>query len=504
MKNIFSFLPVITLVFSTAALSQAVNLDPAFGTGGMVIETAPEDAGYANRVLIQPDGKILIAGINSFSPMFFCIVRYNADGTRDLSFGTDGLVKTDVGEPANDGISDMVLQPDGKIVAMGSVFIGGNYQTVVARYNTDGSLDSGFDSDGITYVDLGSGSDPAEAIGLQPDGKIVFAQGYYTVFSIVRLNQDGTIDLSFDTDGVLQTSFGGFGDSPFDLAMQADGKMVVVGNSYDVILEELLIGVARYNTDGTLDNTFSGDGQLMTQVGTGSVQINKLVIRPGGEIAVGGSVETINNLDGLVYQFLSDGTTDLSFGAAGKTIFNYEDYTTQSMALQDDGKLVLATLMGSLDDDFVVVRLNEDGALDNTFSDDGYVVVNLDDNVGSAASDVAIQSDGKIVATGGAEGSLMTIRLTEESLAGIENQTETDRLEVFPNPTATGDFRLLLPVALANATVVITDVNGKIILHEDGVNGNPLFFSISDQEAGIYFVEISSQTEVYRTKISKN
>ncbi len=203
-------------------MSGGGDLDPSFGTGGKVTTnfgTAPREE-YATAILRQADGKIVVGGAvlnNNLDYSYdFALFRFNVDGSLDTNFDGDGRVNTDfrgVSE-GNEQLFALALQPDGKIVAVGDAGDGNEddyYDFAVARYNTDGSLDTSFGFDGLVTTDLGSDDDEAQAVAIQPDGKIVVA-GYNGLngydFALTRYNSDGSLDTSFDGDGKATTDFG--------------------------------------------------------------------------------------------------------------------------------------------------------------------------------------------------------------------------------------------------------------------------------------------------------
>ena len=180
-------------------------------------------------------------------------------------------------------------QADGKIVVAGRY---GNNRSdfALARYNTDGSLDTSFDGDGkLTTVFVGNG-DEVSAVAIQTDGKIVVA-GYGIAvravcadFTVVRYNSDGSLDTSFDSDGVVTTDFNSGSDGAFGMALQADGKIVVAGTAEPIQNGDNDFAVARYNTDGSLDTSFDEDGKLTTDFQSLSEESTSVAIQGNGKI----------------------------------------------------------------------------------------------------------------------------------------------------------------------------------------------------------------------------
>jgi uncharacterized delta-60 repeat protein len=211
--------------FGVVRYDTDFTLDSTFGVSGVVTTPIGLAGDTATDVVVQPDGKIVVVGVATMATNDFAVVRYNADGTLDPTFGTGGIVTTIVATPDRDGsAAGVALQPaDGKIVVVGTVLKGGtNQEFAVVRYLTDGSLDTTFDADGLLTTKLTGGVDRAEAVVVQPDGKILVAgmadaTVMGTDFAVVRYLTDGTLDTSFGGTGIVITDItGGADEGPVD------------------------------------------------------------------------------------------------------------------------------------------------------------------------------------------------------------------------------------------------------------------------------------------------
>jgi uncharacterized delta-60 repeat protein len=237
--------------FALARYNVDGSLDTLFGTDGKVIM---DFGGYdlGRSVIMQEDGKIIVAGSGynaASNPNDFALVRYNSDGSLDPLFGIGGKVLTDIGSHTDDYGYSLTVQSDGKIIVGGI----SNGDCALARYNVDGNLDTSFGLGGKVVTDIYSYSD---CIDIQSDGKIIVAGSSYTAdFVVARYNNDGSLDTSFGKGGKVITDFGN-NDYSYSVTMQSDGKIVVTGESSGDF------ALARYNTDGSLDNTFDAINTL--------------------------------------------------------------------------------------------------------------------------------------------------------------------------------------------------------------------------------------------------
>jgi uncharacterized delta-60 repeat protein len=416
----------------TVATSSSTVTTPATNTKPV---TADSDEALGSAV--QSDGKIILVGYaqtttsdaedaNNFD---FAVTRLNADGSLDTTFGTNGkkTISFDLG--GNDRNQDVAtcvkIQPDGKIVIGGYAQRStGNFDYAIVRLNTDGSLDTTFSNDGKATVAFdfgGSGNDRATSMVIQPDGKIILAgfsqsSGAGNNFmSIARLTTDGELDESFTGDGRKFIYFNAGDDRAAGVALQSDGKIVIVGSGTGKGTGSDM-AIARLKTNGSLDYSFSGDGKKMVGFDLGGTMQDKatsVAIQSDGSILLGGSAEQkTGDLDFAVARLKSNGSMDKSFGSGGRKTVSYNlgggnNDQISAMALQSDGKIVVGgftqiSLTG--DYDFALARLNVDGSLDTSFSSDGRKTVpfNVGDNDGDLGNTLNIQSDGKILMAGSA------------------------------------------------------------------------------------------------------
>ncbi|MFI8099939.1 calcium-binding protein [Streptomyces sp. NPDC086023] len=269
--------------WAVARFNADGSLDATFdGDGRATLEINVDAIESAMAVAVQPDGKIVLGG-ESFGE--WPLARLTSGGAPDPTFSGDGILLTDFGGGCCQGVTDLVLQPDGRIVA-------GGYSTngfTLARYTDAGALDPTFDGDG--RVTTGFGSGPL-GVALQPDGKIVMAGRDGSSFGLARVTPGGALDAAFDGDGRVTTSFGPADGVAYDVALQSDGRIVAAGQyGGDFAL-------ARYNTDGALDPGFHADGRVTTDFGGPDDQAHEVLVQPDGKILAGG-------LSGEAYSYSS-------------------------------------------------------------------------------------------------------------------------------------------------------------------------------------------------------
>ncbi|MCE5211031.1 MAG: Ig-like domain-containing protein [Deltaproteobacteria bacterium] len=381
------------------------SLDTTFGTDGIVTTPVGSGDDIANALGIQSDGKIVVAGTAyNGSDYDFAAVRYNSDGSRDSTFDTDGIVTTPIGS-SDDSANALGIQSDGKIVIAGSTYNGSDYDFAVVRYNSNGTLDTTFGTGGIVTTPIGSSDDSAYALGIQSDGKIVVAGYTYNGsdydFAVVRYNSDGSLDSTFDTDGIVTTLIGSTYDLPNALGIQSDGKIVVAGSTFNGSNDDF--AVVRYYSNGTLDATFGTGGIVTTSIGSSDDIAHALGIQQSdGKIVIAGSTFNGSKYNFAVVRCNSNGTLDTTFGTGGivTTSIGSSDDIAYALSIQSDGKIVAAgyTYNGS-DYDFAIARYNLNGTLDTTFGTGGTVTTPIGSGDDMAYA-LGIQSDGKIVAAG--------------------------------------------------------------------------------------------------------
>jgi uncharacterized delta-60 repeat protein len=272
------------------------SLDSSFGTFGKVISPIGNYYSYCNGIAILPDGKILASGsandsIFNNNGFDFALRKFNNDGTIDTAFGQQGAATTHIGATNNEAKA-VAIQTDGKIIQVGVTRddIYGFDDCVIVRYNQDGSLDSSFNQTGIIRISLSESYDFATSVIIQEDNKILIAGSaqntlYNYNLALIRFNIDGTLDSTFGTNGIVLTDLSG-GDFGNSVALQPNGKIILAGSTR--IEDNSSFVTVCYNTDGTLDDTFGLDGIISTSFGNGDSEGMAVTVLDFDEIIIAG------------------------------------------------------------------------------------------------------------------------------------------------------------------------------------------------------------------------
>ena len=322
------------------------GLDSTFGDGGRVSTPVGGD-GQGEGVVIQPSGQIVTAGwrtVGTGIDTDFALTRNNPDGTLDTTFGTGGIATTDLGG-ADDQALDAALLPDDGIVAVGSTDALGILKTAfgVVRYLPDGTPDPNFGNGGIVTTPFFGKGAVANAVAVQPDGKIVVAgfadqaSGFNSDFALARYNPDGTLDTSFDGDGIVTTDLSGQDDNITALMIQPDGRIVVAGTAGEDI------ALARYTTEGKLDPNFGNGGFKITDLGFVDVANGVALSRSGQILLAGYTIGTKLNNDWLLERYNTNGTLDTTFGTGGTvtTDISVGDDFAENLVVDAAGRIIL-------------------------------------------------------------------------------------------------------------------------------------------------------------------
>lgn len=369
------------------AIAGTGDLDPTFGTGGVVITAfPPPGAQAASEILIQPDGRIVAVGVleGPTNGGGIGVARYLADGSLDPSFGTGGLVSFVTGLD-NATVAHGVLQPDGKIVAAIDV-ANGPPALFIVRYDDDGTPDTGFGAGGQIVLPGG------ESLGLQTmaiqQGKLLISMMTGGVWELRRFElSDGSPDAGFGTGGVVAPV-----PSIGSLVVQPDDKVVLGGRA-------IPLSAVRLNPDGSPDASFGSGGVAsvasLPPCASPPYSTRNVALQPDGKIVVLG-----DSCHGMtIVRYLANGAPDPSFGMAGVVIsqpIQVFDGGGADLVVEPDGHLIVVGGAGlPSQTELLVVRFDPDGALDRTFGAGGRTITPVLDRVSAFAG--ALQADGRLV-----------------------------------------------------------------------------------------------------------
>lgn len=503
---------LLCLIFTYQSYAQDGSLDNTFDSDGL--QTAAvgtfDDVAYAMAIKedsLNPNNnnarKIIIAGQTYNGNKYeFLLMQYNDDGSLDNTFGVNGIVATSLGN-YDDKSRAIAIQPDGKILVAGFSFDGTKDNFAIIRYNSDGSTDYSFGTNGYILTSIGTTADNINSIAIQSDGS-VFAAGFtmsgnYMDFAVAKYTPSGFLDSTFNGDGIAITPIYSNSEFASKVLIQADGKIVVLGstmqnNDYD-------FAIVRYNSDGSYDTSFNGNG-FVTPYFSGNFNEygNTGILQNDGKILLAGMNNSAFN-DFIVGRINTDGNIDNTFGANGFTVTDFGTSTdfgeATDLTLQPDNKIIVAGLRNfGVALDFAVARYDQNGMLDVSFDTDG--LVNTDFGGDDQGRATIMQSDGKILVAGsshdGTQNRVAIARYNNPSVTttiGL-NKSNSNNLEVIPNPF-NNSCTIGLKEELKNASLSIYNSQGAIAFTQNKLNGKSITLQRNNLAAGVYFVKIINE-----------
>jgi uncharacterized delta-60 repeat protein len=408
------------------------TLDQTFGGQGMAyLYYQSSCEGFT--LAVQPDGKILIGG--ECSNYYFAIIRTDANGHPDTSFGSDGLLVTEF--PAAAHINSLAIAEDGKIVAAGTIRTFPS-KIALARYDAGGGLDDTFGTGGKAVHDNAA---MGYSLLLRPGGKILvpgevgqeayLEEGPEKTFSLdgrpqgtpggkrqqvegdsedahfalLQFDSHGDLDASFGTGGIAKVSFGGKSDAALELALTPQGRIVAagqfVGHTGDIPLKRL--AAAQFSADGQIDPAFGTNGKVLVSPLTSVPELKDAEVVDGNKVLALGEINYQSNYDGVttthaLMRYNPDGSIDGSFGIEGRTTFTSSG-AYQDVAVLHDGSIVVGGHIGEgINRDLLLAKFTQDGQPDTAFGEGGYVTTAYGSYTRDTLGMLAVQSDDKIVA----------------------------------------------------------------------------------------------------------
>ena len=478
--------------------AQSGDFDPTFNGNGVVIGNYTEDNNSADAMAIQADGKILVSGGTGIaSNIQIGVSRFNTDGSLDTTFGNDGVTIISSGW-VKSFVYDMEVQPDGKIVLAGYRWNNTTGDFLMVRLNEDGSMDDSFGTNGIAIIDDGE-TEVAESFTILPDGKFIISGYVHDDFTMVRINHDGSVDTTFGNNGWVRTEFDEGSSFSFETTVNADGRIVLGGMAlgYDNVYK---YAAAAYHADGTLDTSFGTNGKVVFNVGDSNDFGISLIQLEDGKILFGG--HSYYGYSPLRYELAvvklnADGSFDTSYGNNGvfkaRLVENGESYFAD-MVLQPDGKLVITgTANESGVYSYGITRVTADGQLDTTFGENGKVVSYIDIN-DSESFNIALQTDGKILVSGDTypqnnTAQFFIARYLNDVQMSVQD-LDNSTFSLYPNP-ASQQINLAWTNSNKEYQVEIFNVLGQKVLTSKALNKSSI--DVSSLAVGTYFVRLTNE-----------
>lgn len=401
-----TFISLMLVTSSMFVYAQSGTYDTSFNGTGMVMGNYTSGNNSADNMVIQSDGKIVVSGATGTSSNINTgVSRYNTDGTIDTTFGTNGKMSFSSGTGTKSYLYDMALQTDGKIVIAGYRWTGSEGDFVMARLNADGTLDNTFGVNGIAIFDKGL-SEVAESFAINPDGSFIVSGYVDDNYTLLKVKNNGMIDTTFGNNGWVTTVFQSLSASSKSTSINAAGRIIVGGMGVGANQSEFVM--AAYNPNGTLDTTFGQGGKINFHIGYDNDFGLRVLQLENGKILFGGHSyvgSTPLRYELAIVRLNANGSFDTSFGENG--IFKSRFYENgrsylEGMVLQSDGKLVVTGSANvNSEENYGILRITENGQLDTTFGEEGKVIQQIEFNY-SISKNIALQSDGKIVVAGDA------------------------------------------------------------------------------------------------------
>lgn len=404
---------LLTVVLSVFRLQAQVPgaLDSTFSTDGKLRIDFNGSYETGVSLLSLPDGKTVIGGATYLNGDYdYTLVKLTQNGTYDSTFGTNGITITRLAGTA-DFMTNMELQPDGKILCTGYCNSCSQHYWYVLRYHANGVIDSSFGTNGISTSFKSTSFGGAADIEVLPDSSILLCghmntpQGYQ--MTVVKLESNGRVDSTFGTVGAVVPYFGYFQCSASRMQI-VNGKILLAGVAENNMITNRNFALVQLQASGLRDSTFGTNGVVITDFDSLNENIMQIAIQPDGKIVAAGMTGYINTNFAMA-RYHANGSIDSSFGINGlveNNISQYSDYITD-VVLQPDGKIVVGARTdnnlqqphNSNPIDFIVARYTSAGVFDNTFGTNGRVVTNFG-TFNTAMNRIALAPNNKLVVVG--------------------------------------------------------------------------------------------------------
>lgn len=509
MRKIFT--SMLALAATVMLNAQAGTLDPDFNGNGIVTGSYSDGNDSTEALVIQEDGKIIVGGTAPLgNNRQMSMSRYNSDGTLDTSFGDNGVVLLSTSF-VKSYIKDLAVQPDGKIIFGGYQWNNVTGDFILGRLNEDGSLDSSFGTDGIAVLDSGI-EEVGKSMALLDNGKIIISGDMADHFGMARVNPDGSLDTSFGDNGFVRTTFA-FSSYAYGISIGDTGNIVLSGmvESFDYG-GTFKMGLASYLEDGSLNTEFGDGGMKIVTIGDDLEFGVKNVQLPDGKILLSGHY-FVGNTDlryhiGVV-RLNPDGSLDTTYGDNGVARFFWLDEGQNylnDMVLHNGDLYLAGHSLGNGNEYFAIAKLDADGQLDESFGENGLIYSNAEFGTADSAKRIAVHKDNKIVITGNTYNFIEPINFVIARYLGDEEEDlgvqdlTSSDVKLYPNP-ASEQITVQWSGTDAQAQIEIFNLAGQKVLNTEVKNkGN---VNVSSLTTGTYILKLTNQKEVRTIKFIK-
>ena len=521
MKTRLLLISIVALIFvlPSAKAQHAGDLYTGFNETGYYMQDFYANTDVINDIALQDDNKVVAVGV-SFTAAWNVevnIIRVTPQGDPDVDFGSNGVVNY---APSVSGYYEahamaVCVKDDGKILVAGGVLNESfQFDFLLIQLNPDGSFDADFGTNGISIVSVNQFGTLAEDIVIDGDGKILLAgmvgnADFMNTPAVVRINAGGSLDETFGNMGVAQLPVVGSDNEFSSICLQPDGKILSSGHiSVEVEpgVYRFAALVARFNPDGTLDDTFGTDGTVVHNQNDLDDEFFGMDLNADGDIICGGFTNVMwESFDMFLMKFDVNGNSVADFGENGIVTLYKEPYNViNDLVVQSDGKILVAGSIGDFapgNNDFALVRFLENGALDGSFGAGG-VVTNDFFGEQDEANALILDGNDRIYLGGKSLNSTGTVR--DFTIACYVNDISTsvapspDLQKVFTYPNPVSDYLNIDNCLGSQICVYSTD--GR--LHYSAViNRDHFQIDVSDLPEGVYAVVVTGDAGTTSTKV---
>jgi uncharacterized delta-60 repeat protein len=362
-------------VWEAPAFAESGDVDETFGVDGVALVTVAEGTSSANGMMVDDQGRLIVVGSVTVGPTTsFAVARFLPDGAPDTEFGAGGVRKL-FGDAGTTSIARDVARQGNKIVVVGYSDVGaaGTTDFALVRLDENGDLDGSFSNDGMKLQHIKDTDTDAFGVAVQADGKIVIGGRAGAKFGAARFLANGALDTSFSSGGFADIDFGSTGHAR-DVVIQQDGKIILAGS----VAGNSEVALTRLTSTGDFDVSFDGDGRQILRSLTKDV-VNAVTLQ-SGKILVAGST-TVDGADAfMLLRLEANGDLDETFGDAGQQVATFDGNVSSAYAVttQDGRILVVGEANFASTVKFAVARFDSKGQLDVTFSGDGMATAELE------------------------------------------------------------------------------------------------------------------------------